>query len=297
MVRSKGGRGGLLELVSSFQADPVAARGGIRELFERDRTEFLRQAVYALLSSAGPGQKYLATLLVSNDLVPQLLVEPGGACSTEAAKWLAGRVAGVDPLLDVKLMQYVWNSPAAGNCEAVLRVLEIIEFISDGTRILPILMQVMRSPDKRLRSKATLLAGRSKRDPWWLAKYLEEEDPRIRANAVEALWGKSTPAVVGLFRKVERDPHPRVIANALVGLYLAGDLDARLLLEQLATVGDASHRRSAAWAMGESGDRVFVPTLQELAGAPESVVRRAALRALVKLNKESAERAGRESGC
>jgi HEAT repeat protein len=93
--------------------------------------------------------------------------------------------------------------------------------------------------------------------------------------------------VCEFFRRASQDSHNRVVANAIVGLYLAGDAEARTELEQLATFTDAAFRCSAAWAMGRSGDGSFVSTLKAMTKDPEGIVRRSALRALVTLNKKA----------
>ena len=76
-----------------------------------------------------------------------------------------------------------------------------------------------------------------------------------------------------------------MVANALVGLHMAGDENAGDELEQIATFPSPEFRAAAAWAMGKIGSDRFIPTLKEMAKAPEGPVRRSALRALVQMRR------------
>src|SRR5687768_8808131 len=118
---------------------------------------------------------------------------------------------------------------------------------------------------------------------------LTDPDPRVRANAVEALWQSRQRGAEHVLRKATRDSHPRVVVNGWVGLYYIGDPGAAEGLLQLASDGSPAHRAAAVWGLGQLGDAVFQPKLQALVRDPDAAVRRNALKALVKIRKRHHE--------
>ncbi len=79
-----------------------------------------------------------------------------------------------------------------------------------------------------------------------------------------------------VFERAAEDPHHRVAANALVGLYQQGDPASVAGLAGMIRRPDLASRAAAAWAMGRIGDPRFIPLLQStrrLPGQDPSVVR------------------------
>jgi HEAT repeats len=114
----------------------------------------------------------------------------------------------------------------------------------------------------------------------WARNRLNDIDPRTRANAVEALWGRNTDYVRALLRSAARDSNNRVAGNALFALYGAGEIWTIQDLLKMALSGVPRRRASAAWAMGQTGDRRFVDALGCLAGDVNLSVRKRAFSAL-----------------
>ena len=79
------------------------------------------------------------------------------------------------------------------------------------------------------------------------------------------------------------DANNRVVANALVGLSKLGEPEVLALLKRMASHPKAPFRASAAWAMGETRDPVFLRYLEALGADFEPAVRRMANRALTRL--------------
>ena len=78
-------------------------------------------------------------------------------------------------------------------------------------------------------------------------RLLTKRDPRVRANAIEALWGSDSALARGLFREASRDVNNRVAGNALLGLYLLGDTSAVPQILKMAAQPDPLFRATAAW--------------------------------------------------
>ena len=119
----------------------------------------------------------------------------------------------------------------------------------------------MGYPDSAVRSKAAFLIACSSKSVSLVSELLLDEDVRVQANAVEALWTFEAGEARSLLETAARSKTPRVAANAVVGLYRNGDLSSLRLLFRMAAQEDPERRTSAAWAMGETGDPRFLPFL------------------------------------
>ncbi len=153
--------------------------------------------------------------------------------------------------------------------------------ISLGKRVVPILSHLTRHPDQKISSKATLLIGKRIQNVAFAKRLiLEESDPRIRANAIEAVWGNDSPPVQQLFWECLEDRHNRVVGNAMVGLYLAGEEKINGVVSRFSRDYKADFRMTSAWTMGRMGNADFVPLLSSLIKDQHPGVRSAALRSL-----------------
>lgn len=168
-----------------------------------------------------------------------------------------------------------------------MRALEILSGLPPSEASLPPLLGMVRRSDARVLSKVVLLAGRIRPAASWFGDFCRKADPRMRANAVESLWGSRDSASVALFAAAAGDPHHRVAANAYVGLHLAGDPAGRSGIERMAASADPLWRAAGAWALGVTGSDPDSPPIQALLSDAEFPVRGAALRAVVRLRKRS----------
>ena len=270
-------------MVRNFDRDPVRSREILRDLVLADRQAFLDGAM-ALLNSPeeSRGLHYLVTLIVSQDLLLQALSNP--LFTQEQALALARSAMRVDSLADVTLAKQLADSASAEGSplppDRVGRLMEILAAISDGPRVLPSLMRMLRHPNPYLRSKAVKLIGRGSRSIKWVQSRLAESDPRIRANAIEGIWGLDTEESRALLQVAARDGNNRVAGNALVALYRIGECAAIPELLKMATQESILFRSTAAWAMGETGDPRFTEALARLLRDTGAAVRARALSAL-----------------
>ena len=92
----------------------------------------------------------------------------------------------------------------------------------------------------------------------------DDDDGQVAANTYERLndvavaGGRALPGdekFTHLMPRLE-DPSPRVRANALRGLILLGVKQAEPLLHEMAHHQNARYRSSAAWVLGEVGDKI-----------------------------------------
>jgi HEAT repeat protein len=161
--------------------------------------------------------------------------------------------------------------------------MDVLSEIADAARIMPAIMRMMRHPNPHLRSKAVKMIGRGNRSSKWVQSRLGDADPRVRANAVESLWGVDTPEARALLNGAVTDSHHRVAANALLGLHHLGEPSVPAIVVKMAAHESARFRAAAAWVMGETGDSRFTDALRHLITEADAAVRRRAFAALARI--------------
>ena len=288
---TQAGAAKLAALVRDFDRDAEANRQAIAELLQNDPEGFCRAAIETLKEGVdSPAAQCLSALLVSGNLLFRGLCDP--ALDREQAISLARQAHSDDPTVDVTLLRKLADANAAdpgfapGMAE---RLLEIIDRISDGKRILPVLMRMLGNDNPFLRSKAVLMIGRSGRSINWIEKRLQEADTRVRANAIEALWGIDPPEARELLRWATWDSNNRVVGNALVGLYRLGIVSPLAELVKMAAHDSWPFRRTAAWAMGATGDPRFGKVLGRMIADSSGNVRKSAFAAVRRLREAAAQ--------
>jgi hypothetical protein len=192
-----------------------------------------------------PGFYYVLALLHSQNLVLKNLCDPALFTKPESIA-LAKRMSRVEPLFDMTL--------------AGLRLLEIMAETSDRGRSL-LLAQLLHHPDLQVRSKAALLVGKSNKDAKWVSQQMSGVDSRVRANALEALWGVESEDCRHVFLDALNDPANRVVGNSIRGLYMLGMPSAIGLILTILAHADDGFRKTGMWLMGEIGDLRFLPVL------------------------------------
>jgi HEAT repeat protein len=270
-------------LVHQFAQNAQFAGKAMREMLESDSVTFTQQA-FELLKRVpvGPGTNYVRALLFISKLC-----DPDSfslAEATEAAK----RLQKLDPNLDVHIVKRI-TSPASKSdqLEAATaeRFLELISAFSDLSRILPDLAELLKHPSPRIRSKAVLLIGRASANAKLTESHLNETDDRIRANAIEALWGNQSDDARAFLAAAATDTNNRVAANAAMGFYKLDDTYSIALILDMAENQSPPRRVSALWAMSETRDPRFLGTLAKFIGDANPGVRNLAFNAVAKIRK------------
>jgi hypothetical protein len=239
-------------LVENFDRDPATSRDQMRDMLERDPQSFQTGAIRALKSApSSRAAQHIMRLLVNSDTLFWVLCD--AALPREDAVALARMALQVDAMVDVNLAKKMVDGLSTEvSAAAAGRLMDVLEAISLGSRIMPSLMRLLRQADPQLRSKAVLMIGRASRSVKWVQNRLAEPDPRTRANAVESMWDVDTLEAREMLRTASRDSNNRVAANALFALYRMGDSWTIPHLFKMAAAEAPVFRASAAWAMGET---------------------------------------------
>lgn len=286
----------LEELVRGFDTNPKEARRAMRKLLAHDNLKFFASACGILREgSETSAHQYLIRLLFEGDFLPVFLADVR-LFSTDAAVALATDLVRLDPLLDFKLMRLLFQGEsleASGiDTTKAERVLEIVEALPKHTRILPLLLKLLRGSPQRLHSRVALLFCQVSKNPQWAEQKLADDDPEVRASVVEGLWGCDSPGVRAVLRAAVDDHDERVVANAIVGLCYVEGKSALTELSAMAADAMPRFRAAAASAMGRMLDERMVALLTSMVRDPDPQVRSAALRALLRIRRQAPQEPG-----
>jgi HEAT repeat protein len=286
----------LAKMVRDFAQDAHGKRGLIHDLLKQDRPRFLSAAIRLLkIHERSRGTEYLISLLVFEDLLVAALCD--AELTPRQALSLARAAHGADPQVESAMARELAAATLAGDSERARRLMDILSQISDGTRILPWLMRLLRHSNPYLRSKAILLVARGSRNVKpEVRKGLSEPDARVRANAVGSLGGIDSEEVRGLLRAALRDVNNRVVGNAMLSLYRLGDRLVVPDLVEMAGHASAAFRATAAWVMGETGDPSFPEVLAGMLNDPSVTTRKRVFAALGRLRAAAKAGAAGEGG-
>jgi len=212
-------------------------------------------------------------------------------CPLDDAIQRAAVAAQTSPGFEFELSKFLQAQCMATSVDhpTVFRGLEVLGGMLDETRLVPFMRPFLRSKDSQIASKSVLILGRQSRSLAWMTSIHAESDDRIRANLVESLWARREPEVELVLQGALRDPHHRVVANAVYGLYLMDSNAWAAGLDRLLHSHDPIARRSGIWVIKSTAGTEAVARLKPLIRDSDPSVRRAAFAALVSL-RESVER-------
>jgi hypothetical protein len=283
----------LAGLVADFEAHPMASARAMRELVDGDVQRFLAES-RPLLAGAPetPGFDHLLSLIQSHGLILETICDPS-LFTVQQSILLAKRLARRDPHLDVCLAKFLAPGGQRSRTSSLersvqspvgQRLLEMISAISDASQSL-LITGLTHHPDARIRSKAALLIAKSNKNASWVESRSHEKDPRVRANALEALWGGESAKCRELFRASVCDADNRVSGNAVLGLYLLGDPSAIPLIREMIQRPEIDFQQTALWVIGQTGDPRFAPLLERMLAAPPPNLRAHIYQAVIRLKK------------
>jgi HEAT repeat protein len=274
--------------MEEFNINPLSARL-MRRLAEEFPGPFLERALsYFESDQESMAHRYLAVILLRTEGIIDQLTNPA-LSSLPRAVMVFRRLLAVDPMLDMNLAREIKDSSRTKQAEALdparaVRALDILHQTSPGRRLVPVLMHVANGSevDSRIAAKATLFVGHVLQNPDWVRRQLNsQENPRVRANAVESIWGLDTSAARTLFEDWAHDGCNRVAGNALMALHIAGTAGIQDEVKKMALSPKSGFRSTAAWSLGRIGDPACVPSLKSLVRDDDPQVRSAALRSLI----------------
>jgi hypothetical protein len=268
--------------VFGADANEKLRRQQLVERLDADPARFFEFAINTFESGQDTAlqETLIVMLLVRGQLLP-LLLEPK-RLTLPAAQRIIRQAARMDARTESGFLQEAM-ALAEGGSEGTVQLLWALEVLSSFTsveRFLPQISRLTQHSDSTISSKAVLLMGHCISNPKWLAEQLSNENARVRANAVEAVWNKVDEGHKPLLQKALQDPSNRVAANAAFAFYLADDPEGQASALRLAENEDALVRSSAAWLMTVANSPRFRFWLRRLMRDPEAIVNRVVRRKL-----------------
>jgi hypothetical protein len=274
-------------LVQEFSHDAFAVSRALRDLRDANPDSFEWAALCSLSEMEDcPGTRYLVTLLQEEDSLLRRITNPH-LLSLHQAIRLIQALRHSDPQTEIRLLRLIMPGAAPVPDEVVERVLDLIDAVTDGPKLVPVLMQLYRSAPKRVRARLATTIGRHHRNREWVDERLRDEDSRVRANMVEVFWGEKTQEAIDVFHLGWHDPDSRVKANGAIGLYRCGAIESLAMLANMAASESAQDRASAAWAFGMVRDPRFQKTLAQFVKDPDPIVRRRAYHSLGEIKRRN----------
>jgi hypothetical protein len=289
----------ITEALEGFLQDPALYEQTLLELLLQNRAEFYRHSLKVIQSGGDtPAYRRLVTILVQNGLLVDDICQPA-LFGKELSIALAQQITEIEPKLDIRLARLLPDRNGVGRAdqsgEAAERLLDLLEVTSPGSRLLPLITPLVQCPDPRVRARVALMVGRRLQNARSTEAMLSEPDSRVRANAVESVWGLDTLSTRSLLSLALKDSNQRVVANGMYGLYRLGDHTVIPKILKMAAHETPAYRVSAAWAMGETTDPRFLPALEKMSSDLYAAVRKTAVKALsrVRATEEAAGAAPR----
>jgi HEAT repeat protein len=235
-----------------------------------------------------PMEEAVARAVIGNREYYHVLLRPE---STDAGEMVhaAAVLARYDSVFTAGLLR---AADATARSEG--RALEILDRLGRTAVAAQWVRRMTEHPDPSVRSKAVKMLTCLHVNTAFIERQLENSDARVRANAVEALWGQHSHRHRQLLEKAALDPHHRVSANALLGLFRANAFGIVERIARSARSSSPQHRAAIAWMMGKTGRPEFIPELKILDHDAEECVRSCAASALEHLRAGAVE--AHESG-
>jgi HEAT repeat protein len=245
-------------------------------------------------NTSSTGLRFMTSLLLKQPQLLKLLADPERLDRVGAVR-LFRQLVPFDRSLDVRMARCLPNRHGSSDIRLELpsceRALDVLDEVSEGRRLVPILGHLIDHPLGRIASKATLLIGRRVQSVTWAKRFLgDDQTPRNRANAIEALWGLNSPDARELFWEHSSDQNNRVTGNAVFGLHVLGDEKAAPAVRRMARRLEAEFRWTSAWLMGKMAQPTFVEELKGMIKDDNPGVRRASFKALVDIRQEDLRR-------
>jgi HEAT repeat protein len=187
---------------------------------------------------------------------------------------------------------------ATGPAQHRLKAMQIVHELDLAETLRPVLVQMCRDANPKLRSKAIHVLGEDPAAPAevLLDRLINDSDARVRANAIEVLESKQKAEYVPILAQKARASNNRERANAIKALHRmkVGTASSQLLL--MLQDGRPEHRISALWALRKIGWWRMLNEVGRLAKEDDNLrVRRYALGVLRSVAEVfNNERAGKE---
>jgi hypothetical protein len=270
-------------------------RGRFQNLYEKSPIRAVKYFLYyAATVGFDPISEAMAFWATSGTLYISILLDTETANTQRLALKNATQSLSVLGQFDRQFyFKFAYSVGALTNAEQILRALHLAPALGDYSILIPWLRSLEKNSDSRVRARAAKLLCLLRPNHGNIQRHLQSTDGRVRASALEALWDAKNVLrdcdAFRFFRSALTDSHHRVVANALVGLYRLGELEAIQKMISLSSNKQPLFRAAMAWAMGAVEDSRAIPTLEALKADRCYAVRQRALHSLTMLGPDQTD--------
>jgi hypothetical protein len=187
--------------IGEFDTNPVCSKL-IRRLAQESPETFVRSALRRLGVPDQSAALHLLTALILRDsAVFEFLARPG-ATTYEPSRCVLCRLMSIEPTYDIKVAKQLPDRNGSNHHTAMkgargARLIELLDDVSPGRRLVPLLAHLAQSHDPLLRQRATLFVGRRTPSLVIGGKPLEQGDLLVPANAAAPANDLAKAAVAG----------------------------------------------------------------------------------------------------
>jgi hypothetical protein len=256
----------MASIAATFEGHPHRGLQQLRQWKDSGPHQFSQQAAEFLSSATDSRFARLLFHLLQEEhpSLDAFLFSPLALTGSAAAN-LAALACRIEPRV-----QTIWTTTLLHQLEQlsesevldeVLRRMEVLANCADRLRFAPLLQKLSIHAEPKIRSKAALLSPLVHSLGEELPA-LRDENARVRANALESMWGRSDSRAIEIFKASQGRVSHREAINAVLGLHFAGELSARNRLIELAESDNSRNASAAIWAMGMTKDPRLLSYLQ-----------------------------------
>ena len=239
------------EIESQFEANPAVSLQRLRALKTADFPSFVKTGS-TLLQSGKDSRlaRLILHLICENDASLDSLLFDNDGLDASTAGSIAILAAKVDPKLQTRwlneLKEEIENGDLEAKADKVIRRLEVLALCADPIRLAPTLSLLCSYADPRIRSKAVLLSTQLSAGTR-IPSAIGDSNERVRANAIEAIWGRRDKQALEVFQAGITATNHRIAGNSLLGLHLAGQLSCIRGIYDMAEDEDPLRSAAGVW--------------------------------------------------
>jgi len=236
----------------------------------------------AVLLSDDTQKRWIIVAWLRQSRTMNKLIEALFNMPTPAAKKVVTMLKKMDKGVTLDIIKFMESYfSRRSTSDIILKGLEILQDIASRDITMIFLIKLFSNDAPEVKSKVTLILGKLLDKFAFVKAALQNEDARVRANALESIWGEDNPEAREVFASCLDDEDNRARANAAKGLYEINDGRGLKALMEMVHDEDKMMRASGAWALGEIREVSAISDLQNLQeNDQEEIVRRNARIAL-----------------
>lgn len=261
----------LLQTLRDFSQNPMRAGRELRDALRAGRYAFIRELLSEEdLDVSDRGFRYSIVLLMNGDALIPAIATSSATTLPEALRLARGALK-LDPNFINMLVGGLVMRPDLRDAGRILRVLEIVGECAESLANWRSLAR-LRNDDPKVRRKCAALLARFRfADRAGLERF-RSCTSRVRANIVQTLWDENHAKAGPLLDAAFDDYDHRVVGNACLALYQAGDTRALVRLAEMLESPKPTDQITAAWVAGQCRDGRLAGPLQKASKSPVSDV-------------------------